>query len=79
MKRKFIPIIALVAVAAISISVGLILLLGQNQKPKGPSFSEGLSFAEVEGGWAVVDYAGTDVEVVIPEKYNGKPVVSIGT
>ncbi|MBQ1269825.1 MAG: leucine-rich repeat protein [Clostridia bacterium] len=79
MKRKFIPIIALVAVAAISISVGLVLLLGQNQKPKGPSFSEGFDFAEVEGGWAVVDYAGTDVEVVIPEKYNGKPVVSIGT
>lgn len=41
--------------------------------------TEGLSFEEVEGGYAVSDYEGESETVVIPEKYfGGLPVVAIG-
>ena len=78
MNRKLISLIALVSVAVISVTVGLILMFGQNNGG-GLTPSDGFDFVEVEGGLAIVDYAGKDVEVVIPATYNGKPVVSIGT
>lgn len=42
--------------------------------------SEGFSFQyDFENkGWTVVNYEGTDTEVVIPAEYNGKPVTGIG-
>ncbi len=40
--------------------------------------TEGLVFTEVDDGYSVTGYTGTDTDVVIPQTYNGKAVTSIG-
>ncbi len=49
------------------------------QEPKEPRKpTEGLVFEEIDGGWMVAGYTGTDTEVYIPSEYNGSPVLEIG-
>lgn len=41
-------------------------------------FTEGLVFELVGDEYSVVGYEGSDTEVIVPSKYKGKPVTSIG-
>ena len=43
-----------------------------------PTFNETWRYANVEGGIELTLYTGTDTEIVIPEKVDGKNVVKIG-
>ncbi|MBR2967873.1 MAG: leucine-rich repeat domain-containing protein [Clostridia bacterium] len=66
-KRKIVLMLSVFFI--ISFSFGLIAC----EKP-----TEGLVFEITEGGYTVVDYDGSDTNVIIPSKYNGKPIVGIG-
>ena len=43
-----------------------------------PTFNETWRYANVEGGIELTLYTGTDTEIIIPEKVDGKNVVKIG-
>lgn len=40
--------------------------------------TEGLQYTHIEGGYSVTGYSGTDREIVIPNFYEGEPVIEIG-
>ena len=47
--------------------------------PSGPGHTGmlGLTFAPVDGGFAVTGFNGEEREIVIPDVFNGQPVISI--
>lgn len=45
--------------------------------PKKVSISKSFKYEDCDGGVSIKGYIGTDLEVIIPEEINGKPVVKI--
>jgi len=39
--------------------------------------TDGIVFTEVSGGYAVSAYTGSSYKIIVPEEYNGKPVIQI--